>query len=187
MKKQRGFIRLRDALKIGMTKPSFYAYAKENALMKIGHGIYASEEAWVDPIYLIHLRSEQVIFSHETALYFHGMTDREPIHYSVTVKRGYNPSRLTAGGIKVYTVKENLHGLGLTQMKTSFGHLVPVYDVERTLCDIVKNRNNMETQTFQDALKSYGARKDKNLRRLMQYAKVFRLENVLKPYLDVLL
>ena len=56
-------------------------------------------------------------------------------------------------------------------METTFGNEVPVYDMERTVCDAIRNRSNIEMQVFQDTLKRYVKRKDKNLRRLMQYAK----------------
>ena len=56
-------------------------------------------------------------------------------------------------------------------METTFGNEVPVYDMERTVCDVIRNRSNIEMQVFQDTLKRYVKRKDKNLRRLMQYAK----------------
>lgn len=72
-------------------------------------------------------------------------------------------------------------------MQTSFGHAVPVYDMERTICDLLRSRNNIEIQVFQDALKQYARRKDKNLRVLMKYAALFRVENILRPYLEVLL
>lgn len=72
-------------------------------------------------------------------------------------------------------------------MKTPFGHDVPVYDVERTICDLIRSRNNIEIQTLQDALKQYARHKDKNLRTLMQYAKLFRVEKILRQYLEVLL
>ena len=53
----------------------------------------------------------------------------------------------------------------MTMMKTPFGHDVHVYDMERTICDIVRSRSNVEMQTFQNALKQYAHRKDKDLRR----------------------
>ena len=71
--------------------------------------------------------------------------------------------------------------------KTPFGHTVPVYDVERTVCDIIRSRSNIEAQTFQDALKQYAKRPDKNLRQLMQYARELHVEKILKQYLEVLL
>ena len=54
--------------------------------------------------------------------------------------------------------------LGKSKIKTPFGHTVPVYDIERTLCDVLRSRNGVEIQVFQDALKSYAKQKDKNLR-----------------------
>ena len=72
-------------------------------------------------------------------------------------------------------------------IKTPFGHTVPVYDIERTLCDVLRSRNGVEIQVFQDALKSYAKQKDKNLRSLMQYADALNVITILKPYLEVLL
>ena len=77
--------------------------------------------------------------------------------------------------------------LGVTSAKTSFGHPVPVYDMERTICDLIRSRNNIEMQTYQNALKRYVRRKDKNLKNLMNYAQMFRVEKILRQYLEVLL
>ena len=138
-------------------------------------------------MFLIHLRSGRARFSHETALFLHDMPDREPSYHSVTVRRGYNPHRLKEDGIKVCTIRKELHELGLSKTKTPFGHIVPVYDIERTICDIMRSRNGVEIQVFQDALKSYAKRRDKNLRSLMQYAEALNVRAILKPYLEVLL
>lgn len=185
--KNDGWLQLKEALDLGISKQSFYNYAKESGLERVGHGIYIADDIWNDAMHLIHLRSEQVIFSHETALFLHDMTDREPLHYSVTVKTGYNPHRLKEDGIKVYTIKEELHEMGLTQAKTPFGHLVPVYDKERTICDIVRSRRSIEAQVFQEALKAYGEQRDKNLRALMKYADALKVTTILKPYLEMIL
>ena len=56
--------------------------------------MYLSKDTWVDAMYLLHLRFSQVVFSHDTALFFHDLTDREPLQYTVTVKTGYNPTKL---------------------------------------------------------------------------------------------
>lgn len=77
--------------------------------------------------------------------------------------------------------------MGLTTTRTPFGHTLPVYDMERTICDLLRSRHRMEIQIFQDALKQYVRRKDKNLRRLMQYAALFHVEKPLRQYLEVLL
>lgn len=110
IKEHGGTIQTFQVLEAGISKPVFYAYVKEKGLEQAAHGVYVSPDAWTDAMYLLHLRCGQAVFSHETALFFHDLTDREPIRYSVTVKTGYNPSRLQGDGVQVYTVKKELHG-----------------------------------------------------------------------------
>ncbi len=182
-----GMIQTSQITELGISKTVFYQYIKENEMEQISHGVYATKDTWIDAMYLVHLRCEQAVFSHETALFLHDLTDREPVEYEITVKTGYNPSKLKEDGIKVYTVKKELHQEGVIMMQTPFGHSVPVYNMERTICDIIRNRNNTEVQSFQTALKQYAKRKDKDLRLLMQYASKFRVDRILRQYLEVLL
>ena len=182
-----GTIQTFQVLNNGISKSVFYAYVKERGLEQAAHGVYVSPDTWTDAMYLLHLRCGQAVFSHETALFFHDLTDREPLKYTITVRTGYNPSRLQEDGFQVYTVKKDLHEIGIIAMQTSFGHSVPVYDMERTICDLLRSRKNVEMQVFQDALKQYAKRKDKNLRMLMKYASMFHVEKILRPYLEVLL
>lgn len=187
IEKYDGTIQTFQVLEAGISKPVFYAYVKEKGLEQAAHGVYLSPDAWKDSMYLLHLRCGQAVFSHETALFLHDLTDREPLRYSITVKNGYNPSRLREDGVQVYTIKKILHEVGMTTMQTPFGHAVPVYDIERTVCDLLRSRSRIEIQILQDALKQYAKRKDKNLRTLMQYASMFRIEKLLRQYLEVLL
>ena len=185
--KNNGIIQISKIIQEGISKTYFYEYVKENELEKIAHGVYITKDTWVDTMYVIHLRCKQAVFSHETALFFHDLADREPTLYEITVKTGYNPSKLKVDGIQVYTVKSELHEKGIEIIKTSFGNEVPIYNMERTVCDIIRNRNNTDIQTLQNALKQYVKRKDKNIRLLMKYAKDFHVEKILRQYLEVLL
>ena len=187
LESQDGMLRTAQAITAGISKPTFYQFVRVRGLEQVSHGIYLSRNAWLDSMYLLHLRCPQAIFSHETALFMHDLSNREPLEYSITVKTGYNPTRLKDDGIKVFTIKTELHEVGLSIARTSFGQNVPVYDKERTICDVLRSRSQIEIQTFQDALKAYVRRKDKDLRTLMHYAKLFRVENILRQYLGVLL
>ena len=182
-----GTIQTFQVINNGISKSVFYEYVKERGLEQAAHGVYVSQDTWTDAMYILHLRCRQAVFSHETALFFHDLTDREPLKYTITVRTGYNPSRLQEDGFKVYTIKKELQEIGITTMQTSFGNSVPVYNMERTICDLLRSRKNIEIQIFQDALKQYFRCKDKNLRMLMKYAATFHVENILSPYLEVLL
>ena len=124
LKKNGGMLRSTVVREAGIPKPMLYEYIKRNDLQQVARGVYVSDDVWPDSLYLLHLRCGQAIFSHETALFFHDLTDREPSPYSITVKTGYNPHHLKADGIKVYTVKKSLHEMGLVTLKTPFGNEV---------------------------------------------------------------
>ena len=185
-----GILQTSAVIAAGVTKPVLYQYIRQNNLEQAAHGIYVSKDAWVDGMYLLHLCCAPAVFSHESALFFHDLTDREPSPYSVSVQRGYSPTRLKADGITVYTVKKELYPIGITSAKTPFGHTVPTYDMERTICDLIRCRNDTEAQTFQDALKRYTPLEESGdllIITLMRYAAQFRVEKVLRQYLEVLL
>ena len=184
---QDGMLQTSQAVARGIVKPIFYEYIKERKLEQVAHGIYVSEDTWIDAMFLLHLRCGQAVFSHESALFFHDLTDREPSPYAITVRRGYSTTRLKAEGLSVYTIKPEFFDVGVSSGQTPFGHTVPVYDMERTICDLLRSRSRIEIQTFQGALKAYARRKDKNLRALMQYAGMFKVEKILRQYLEVLL
>lgn len=171
----------------GISKPLLAEFVKKNEYERVGRGVYCSQDCWRDELYLLQLRCPKTVYSHDTALFLLDMTDQEPFKYSVTAKTGYNPSHLSADGVKVFTVKKELFDLGITQAQTPFGHTVTLYDPERTVCDMIRSRSEMEIQSVQDALKRYCRRKDKNLHRLMEYAKLFRVDKRLNQYLEVLL
>ena len=184
---KKGIVRTADITAAGVSKPYFADYVEKNGLERVSHGIYVSKDAWLDPMYLLQLRHAQAVFSHETALFLHDLTDREPIQYSVTVKTGYNTSKLLEANAKVFTIRKDLYELGVSDTTTSFGHIVSVYDKERTVCDIVRSRSRVEIQTFQDALVQYSKSKNKNLRKLMEYAEKFHIVRIMHQYMEVLL
>lgn len=182
-----GVLTTADALLAGVTKAVLSKFISEKQYERVYHGIYLAPDAWRDEAYLTQLRCPKVIYSHDSALFYHDLTDREPMQFTVTAKTGYNPTHLTADGVKVYTVKADLYDIGVSEAVTSFGNTVKVYDMDRTICDIVRSRNSMETQVYQDALKQYAKRKDKNLHRLMEYTEKFRVEKIVREYMGILL
>ena len=138
-------------------------------------------------MYILQSRYQQAVFSHETALYLLGLADREPLQYTVTVKSGYNPSGLTEEGVKAYTVKKERYPIGITEIETPMGHMVRSYNAERSICDILRSRSQVEVQDRQAALKEYARSRKKNIPLLMEYAKEFKVDKILKIYLEVLL
>ena len=144
-------------------------------------------DAWRDDYYLLYVRNSKIIFSYESALYLFTLMDREPSITTVTVPKNYNSTHIGKQGIRVIHTKLEWYSMGITFIKTSFGHEVPVYDRERTLCDIIKARKEIEIQTFQTAIKEYMRSSGKNLGNLISYAKALGIEDVVRTYTEVML
>lgn len=171
----------------GIGKSAFYQFIREHHFERLAHGVYLSPDSWADHLFVLHLRCPQAVFSHAEALYYHDLVDREPLQPNLTIYSGYNPKQLTSSGVKVYTIKRELLELGKTTVTSPLGHDIPMYDLERTLCDIVRSRSQFDAQDLHAALHSYVKRQDKDLNRLMRYAKLLRVQNILRTYLEVLL
>lgn len=182
-----GILTTSDAFANGISKYHFFEYVKEREMEKAAPGIYLSGDAWEDGMYILQSRYNQAVFSHETALYLLNMADREPLQYAVTVKGKYNAPKLKEQGVKIYRVKPELYDIGMIETRSSYGHIIRTYNAERTVCDIIRSRSNIEMQDFQTGLKEYVKRRDKNLPLLMEYAEKFHIETILRRYLEVLL
>lgn len=181
-----GVLQTVDVIEAGISKTYFMEYAKKIGLERVAKGIYLSPDSWADPFYLLQTRYPQIIFSHETSLYLLGMAEREPLQYIVTVKAGYHAKSMEEQKVKVYRVKKELVELGLVKVESPEGHLVKTYNAERTVCDLLRSRSNVEIQDLLSAIKEYMRSKERNLPQLMRYAKEFRVEKLLRAYLEVL-
>jgi len=182
-----GYLRTSQVLENSISKPTLAEYVSKRHLERVAQGVYLAEDAWPDELYLLYLSNSRIVFSHETALQLHGLTEREPKAVSVTVKAGYNASHLRNKGIRVYQVKPEIAELGAVELQTSFGNTVRAYDRERTICDILRYKNSMDVQIFQYAMKEYMGSSQKNLKHLMACAKEFKIESVVRTYTEVLL
>lgn len=187
LKANNGILKTTDAIDAGISKSYFSEYVRNTKLEKASQGIYIATDAWNDEMFLLQARFPQAIFSHETALYILDMANREPLQFTITVKHGYHNDNLKAQGVKVYSVKPELYELGVVKVLSPNNHELKVYNAERTICDVIRSRSNIEIQDMQTAMKEYIRRKEKNLPLLMRYAKMFRVERILRQYLEVLL
>ena len=179
-----GIIRIADIIAEGISRQYAIRYLQDRNYEKVAKGVYLATDAWQDDLYIISLQYKKIVYSHDTALYLLGLSEREPICFTVTVPRGYKVDYKGNSPLKKVTVVEERYFLGIDTAVTPYGHTVPCYNAERTLCDIFRTDTEMQEKQF--AVKEYLNGK-KNLPRLMEYAKTFRVEKRIKQYMEVLL
>lgn len=182
-----GVIFANSALKSGLSRYHLARLAKNGVLEHAARGVYIKQGEISDELFAVQRKAQRIIYSHETALFLYGLSDRCPIRHSITVPSTYNASAPIKRDFKIYHIKPELFELGKTKISSGMGNEVECYSLERTICDIMRSRSRIEAQIFSDALKKYASRSDANLNLLAEYAKEFSVYKLLRPYLEVLL
>lgn len=102
----------------------------------------------------------------------------------VTVYSGYNPHRISQN-VRIHYVTKGIYDLGITKCQTMFGNTVKVYDLERTVCDFIKNRREIETELFSKTINRYVRYENKDLNKLYEYSKKMKIFEKVKEILEV--
>ena len=155
--------------------------------MQVARGLYALPDTWEDPFYVTQSRFARGTFSDGTALFLHGMTDRVPFQLTMTFPRGYNKTRAKEAGVVCRSCADDVLELGLCEVRTSFGNHVRAYNVERTLCDLVRGQRVVDDQVVTPAMRTYVRSANCDPVRLMDYARALGVEGKIRTYLRVLL
>lgn len=185
--KNNGTITNVNAKKEGILRGTIKYFADKGMIEKVSRGIYVLPGIFEDEYLITQNRFKQGIFSLETALYLHNLTDRTPNTMSMNFPQGYNMGNAKKNGIKTKGMKIEFYKLGIEEVKTPSGNIVKVYNKEKTLVDILRTKNKVDIQIVTNAYKEYIKLKERNIPLLSQYAKILGVEDKLKSYLEVLL
>lgn len=182
-----GIITSAEAQEAGATRPAFSDYVRRHGLERTSRGAYIDPDVFPDEMALLQKRFPKAAFSHESALYLHDLTDREPMPISVTVDSGYNAGPLKAQGVRIYYTKPEWYEMGLAEVETPSGAKVRAYDKERTICDLIRKRAAFDPAVFRQAIRDYVRSRDKNLARLSDYARAMNIESRVYEVMEVAL
>lgn len=183
---ENGIITSAQVTEAGLHRNSLQQLVKDGEIYRFGRGLYVWRNSWEDDFYLLQKKYRRGIYSHDTALYLLGYSDRTPAKYTMTFPKGYNAPSLKQEIIIIKRVVPENYEFGQIQIKSPAGNLIRTYDLERTLCDILRG-NGSDIQIITDAMKRYAASGEKNIHKLMQYAERLRVRPKVLRYLEVLL
>ena len=155
-------------------------------LSRFSRGLYVRNNSWEDDFYLLQQKYKRGIYSHDTALYLLGYSDRTPAKYTMTFPKGYNAPSLKDENVNIVRVVEDNYNLGIIEILSPSGNKIRVYDLERTLCDILRG-NGSDIQIVNAAMKKYASSREKNINKLMKYAEKLRVKPKMLRYMEVLL
>ncbi len=159
---------------------------KENKIERVCRGVYAKKDVLIDDFVVLQSKSKNAIYSNTTALYLHGYSNRISVKYDITVNSGYNGSLQRDKNVKLFYTKKELINLGVIDYKLDNGNIIKIYDLERTICDIIKNKNKLDRELYNKAIRDYFYSKEKNDLKLYEYAKKMSIYNKVRKEFAIL-
>ncbi len=117
LKDQQGTLLTSDPAKFNIPKIYLSILEHNREIERVSRGIYRLVASIDDEMFNFQVRYKSSIFSHETALYLHDLTDRTPLSYSISIPIGYHSISLNEGGHKIFYVNRELFALpGIIQV-----------------------------------------------------------------------
>lgn len=180
---QKNFITASTACKQG--RAQYYATlqkAKQGKLVRVKRGVYAKEIALADTMVDIESLIPGGILCMFSAWEHYGLTTQVPQQYDIAIKRGRKIVVPQYPNFKLHNLSDNALNLGITT-ETISGYKVKIFDLEKCICDAVKFRNKIGIDVCTEIIKNYLKRPDRNIAKLMKYAKILRVAKILEMYL----
>ena len=162
---------------------------EENYISRIGKGMYNKNDSFEDVYFIIQKRYKNAIFSYNTALFFLNKTEVTPNIIDITIPNDYNISSIDKKRIRVhYTSRKNIE-IGMINIKSPFGNNVKAYNLERTICDIVKNekKNGLDIEQRNKVIRKAFSDNKIDGTTIIQYAKKLKCENKIKSIMEVMI
>ena len=180
-----GYLTTKDVTTNNIPRTYLTKLVKENKIERVSHGVYIKKNELVDEFVVLQSKSKYAIYSNTTALYLHGFSNKIPIKYDITINSGYNGSLQKEDNVNLFYTKRELLELGVIDYKLNSGNIIRVYDLDKTICDIIKNKKKIDAEIFNKAIREYFYSKKKNTLKLYEYAKKMKIYNKVRNTFEV--
>ena len=185
-RKHGGQLRMSEAIEQGITRYMLYSLRDRGVIEQVSRGIYRLVD--LPPIsnpdlVTVSLRFPNAVICLVSALAYHDITTQIPHVVFVAVSRDSRMPSLDHPPIQAHRFSIEAYKSGIEEHLID-GVPVKVYNPEKTLADCFKFRNKIGMDVALEALKLYKTRKKFNLGELLRYAKICRVEKVMRPYLE---
>ena len=152
LEKNNGILYVKELEKNNIHRQYLKILEERGEVIRVIKGLYVAPDKDINEFFIMGERYKTGIFSHNTALYFYHLTDRTPMSLDMTFPSNV---RVNNDFLEPHYIKSELHSLGETTLKLEDGTNIKIYDLERTICDIIRDRNKIDPQIFNTAMKEY--------------------------------
>lgn len=186
--RQKGTLRSRDLDEIGAPRVILTRLTTTGQLEKTGRGIYRLPDSQVsehENLLAIATKVPQAVFCLLTALQFHELTTQLPRRIWIAMPRGSHTPKINYPPLKMVQFAGDSYAEGIEVVERDQVKL-RIYCVAKTIADCFKHRNKIGLDVALEALKDAKAQKKASADELWRFAKICRVANVMRPYLEAL-
>lgn len=157
----------------------------EGILEKLYQGVYTIGDVEKLRLTDINVIIENGIVSLTSSAYYYRLTNQEEGKITITLNRDQKPPKIPYDLFSYYYTTSKFFDIGL-QIIDQNGRKVKIYDIERTVCDIVRHRAKYDASLIKEVIENYLKRSDADIDKLLKYSKELRIYNVVVQYLEIL-
>jgi predicted transcriptional regulator of viral defense system len=183
-----GLVRVQDLRERGIDRRALYALVNEGAVQRIGQGLYRATDAALTPTYdeaEAALAVPQGVICLTSALVHHDLTDEIPSKIHMAIEGKAWPPRIAWPPIRFHSFSGEAFHAGIEEIELD-GIPVKIYNKEKTIADCLKYRHSIPPGVPQQALRDALRRRDFSYDRLLHYARICRVESLVRTYVEVL-
>ena len=182
----RSIITSKDANKKGISRTILSKMVKDKVIERIDYGIYATNKFIYDELFIFQIKHPNTVFSFNTALYLLNKTEKTPEKIDITTTRN-NSLGYCKNIANIHRVNNEVINIGKIKVLTNTCKEVYSYNIERTIVDIISNRNSMEIELANKIIRKCIKDKDFNVNNMFQYAKKMKVYDKVKSYMEAII
>lgn len=183
IKKNNGYITSREITLNGISRQYLKKMIDDDLIEKVNRGVYIDNKIMEDEFYTFQLRYPNTIFSHFTALAFHDMTESIPYNYDITCVNNVFANEFK--NQNVFYIKKEWKQIGLCEIIDKYGFKIKVYDLERSICDIIRSKKRLDMEQVKKSVRRYVTSSRKNILKLQKYAKAMGIYNEVMDFVGM--
>jgi len=187
--KHGGIARFSSIRKAGFHPDFLKNLEEDNMIEKIGRGLYRLSDAEFGsyPDYvLVSLQASKGVICLVSALYFHKVTSEIPRFVDIALPVGARANKINYPPVKYYHFSYKSWEAGIEEYGTA-GYKIKIYNLAKTLADCFKFRNKIGPEVVREAIKTAVMEKKAKPKNIMYYAKICRVDRIIKPILETLI
>ncbi len=189
-KRNNGYARTKEIVDAGVHKHYLYQLVEDNKISRVKRGLYSWNNHDIDTQKeLLEVKKivPKGVVCLLSALSYYGLTTYNPWEYYIAIHRDdFRPKLPDYPPINIFYFSDRQYNIGMKEISVN-GNIIKIYDIEKTICDCIRYRNKIGTDVVKEAINQYIKNKERDIDKLLEYAKITGAQTIIKKYLEVLI